>query len=161
MIVYHGTRAPVFEALDHARSGLGTHFGTRQSARQRVRALGRFRAGEPRVERYRLRVVSPLRVRDIGAWDSLPDVAFSLRVEQPFGSAGPDILRPDDLRAFRVLETDAEAWEFLRRKIEERGYDSVVYRNGVEDAGSDSYIVWRDELIEKLPLARQPAPPGR
>lgn len=161
MIAYHGTRAPVFGALDHARSGLGTHFGTRRSAHQRVRALGRFQAGASRVERYRLSVRNPLRLRDIGAWDSLPDVAFSLRIEQPFGGAGPDILRADDLRAFRAFRTDAEAWDFLRRKIEERGYDSVVYQNAVEDAGSDSYIVWRDELIEKLPFARQAASAGR
>lgn len=150
LIVYHGTRAPMFAELDHTRSGLGTHFGTRRSASQRVRALGRYQAGEPRIERYRLLVKHPLRMRDIGAWDSLPDVAFSLRVEQPFGDPGPDVLTAADLRVWRAFERDADAWEFLRQKIEERGYDAVVYRNAVEDAGSDSYIVWRSSLVDRL-----------
>lgn len=151
MIRYHGTRAPEFTTLDHARSGLGTHFGTRRSARQRVQMLGRFREGEPRIERYRLLVKNPLRMRDIGAWDSLPDVVFSLRVNQPFGRKGPNILSLDDIRAWRAIDSTADAWDFVRRKIEEHGYDSIVYQNSVEDRGKDSYIVWRDDLVEKLP----------
>lgn len=140
MIYYHGTLGSGFDAFEHDRSGLGTHFGTQRAARHRIRLLGGLRSGASRTISCRLFVKNPLRMRDIGAWDSLPDVEAALRAQQPFGDRGPGILSLEDVRIARTLG-DSEAWQFLRRKIEDHGYDSVVYRNAVEDRGCDSYIV--------------------
>lgn len=56
--------------------------------------------------------------------------------------------------------------EGLMRLLEEKGYDGIVYRNTVEDAGQDSYIIFRPEQVvsaitgQTLEQQRPPVAPG-
>lgn len=145
VLVYHAT-AGDFDHLDHDRSGLGTHFGTREAALDRAAMRGhgghklhRHLKDGWRIKSYRLHVAHPLVARDISGWDDLPNVEFELR--------RLGILDNEAYKYCRWNLDGAAAWAFLRRKIEASGYDCVTYRNELEDVGSMSYIVWNDDLI--------------
>ena len=140
-LVYHSTGVD-FDRLDHDRSGLGTHFGTREAASARAAMRGRHLEGR-RVHPRVLRAERPLVARDVGAWDDLPTVEAELR---RLGA-----LNDEDFLVCRWQLDGAAAWAFLRRKIEEAGYDCVAYRNELEDVGSVSYVVWNDDLIGGAP----------
>ena len=148
IIAYHGTKHN-FDSLDPDKSGLGTHFGDYRTAVKRLKHLKRMRDfEEPLIQRYQLNIHNPLRLPDIGGWDSPPDLEGALI------RAG--ILTLEDYAVTRQIKSDKAAFAELRRLIEKAGYDSVVYPNNIEGSGSMSYIVWNNSLVKRLPDPKVP-----
>ncbi len=56
-------------------------------------------------------------------------------------------LKADNLKRVKDAGT-ADKWEKVVEKAKAQGYDGLVYRNEFEDAGNDSYIVFRPEQIK-------------
>lgn len=185
-VLWHGTLGG-FEAFEHDRSGLGTHFGTWDAADQRLRRpenewedddASRYDdlcttcnpddpdpecnechgEGYVRLEptefeyadevpagaefrKYDVNVQNPLRMVDVGRWNDVRAVAAALRAAGRFGM-------DDEERVLQLRQVDA--WAYIRRALEAQGFDSIVYRNTVEDIGVDSYIVWDNSKLTRL-----------
>ncbi len=54
----------------------------------------------------------------------------------------------------------AEQIQNLRKLVESKGYDSMTYRNNVEDPGSLSYIIWHPEKARSFYAKFDPAKAG-
>jgi hypothetical protein len=99
-------------------------------------------SGPWRATKYRVRIERPLRATDIGGWEDEPNMERLLIHE--------GVMTPQDLHITRSI-SGAAFWSWVRARIEAAGYDSIVYRNRVEDIGQDSFIVWRDDQIDYEP----------
>jgi hypothetical protein len=155
---YHGTTTEFGD--QYVGTGLGPHFGSTETANQfAVEGEGGH------VRPVDLTFNNPLRLPD-GSW------------EEPFGvmkklqDAG--IISEAEAAEFTNqffkgrANTEAEnkaAFDFLKAKIEEKGYDSIIYKNESE-GGGDSYIALKpDEQVksafaakaDEIPRAYQPA----
>lgn len=148
LLLWHATDK-AFDRFDPDRSGLGTHFGTYRAAKGRATMLSRIRrgqkrpAGDWRVTKYRVTVTNPLRVHDFGTFDQEADVEHHM--------IRLGLMTPQELPITRRLN-GAAFWQWVRRRIEDGGYDAIVYRNSVEDAGHDSFVIWNDALIDYAPV---------
>lgn len=138
--LYHATTAN-FDAFDHNASGLGTHFGTRRAAEWRAAHILGQRGRRWRLLRVGTAIANPLRMDDALSWDSEADVEAALL------RAG--VMQRADYRETRKL-SGPEFWRWARRRIEALGYDAVVYENRVEHKGSDSFILWNNDLIRSV-----------
>lgn len=140
MIVYHGTpKAFVGDAFARGKQGegrrasLGFHFGSSAAANERVQpaaeiALLGFGGMSPSIMPVYLKAERPLRMRDVGSWH-----------------------RPADVRAALIeagIDAKGATLAALQREIQAAGYDSIVYQNAVEDAGSDSWIVFEPTQVK-------------
>ncbi|WP_455233387.1 ADP-ribosyltransferase-containing protein [Geopseudomonas aromaticivorans] len=82
-----------------------------------------------------LNIRNPLRMRDLGVWP-----AQEIAREAGFSA--------DELRAVAEAgDADAQYAE-VRRRLEAKGYDGIVYTNEVEHIGSESFIAFRPEQIK-------------
>ena len=133
--VWHATQGN-FSNFDPDKSGLGTHFGSHLAAGSR--GLG-VKGGGWSLRPYTIKVNRPLRLPDIGSWDSEPDVEHAL--------IQAAVIPRTALRESRQLSGPV-FWKWARGKIEAAGYDSVVYQNRVEHQGADSWIIWEDGQIQ-------------
>jgi hypothetical protein len=119
-----------------------THFGTADAAQARAAEVGATTT-YPVI----LSIKNPLRVRDIGTtesgmWDAerLVNAIPDKQVDWNLWSGGKSGLIAD-----AKMDDDLEVIsDFLKRN----GYDGIVYKNAVEDIGSDSYIAFRREQIQ-------------
>lgn len=133
-VVYHGTDAATdFEAFRHRPGDVGIHFGTIGQANDRLdyldemRRCGKLKSRRrnghpaPRIIPVYLAIRNPFRMDDVGEWN--PD-SISLQLSHAF---------PDDEDCDRIdyLYGNTEVRKFL----EERSYDGIVYRNDGEAAG--------------------------
>ena len=78
-------------------------------------------------------------------------VANSINLDgtDPFegGNMTVAYLKADNLKRVKDAGT-TDKWEKVVEKAKAQGYDGLVYRNEFEDAGKDSYIVFRPEQIK-------------
>jgi len=153
--VYHGTSAGFSEwrlPEEHGLGEMGIHFGTLPQAEyvvglddwEKLMGLGLegetegFRPGA-NIRPVYLDIKHPLRLADAVQWTpartalALYDRKLMTREEMRRISHSPD-------------RHDPKWFPFLRKWIEDRGYDSIVYRNQWEGRG-DSYLVWHPEQI--------------
>jgi hypothetical protein len=174
-----GSLKPMFHftTADFSRFGrgdLGYHFGTAEQAVDRgvtteaVRVWGdseipSVREGGRTIPVY-LDVKNPLRLRDVGSWDSPSDVLQAiparLRVKLPSAvqeavqafeewenNAPTSISRAEEARQRGPQVT--KALGAIRDGLKALGYDGVVYRNEFESKGQgeDSYIAFDNDQI--------------
>ncbi|MFA5026617.1 MAG: hypothetical protein WC713_01980 [Candidatus Methylomirabilota bacterium] len=174
-IVYHST--PYDFTVFDMTGEVGAHFGTKQAAIDRATKTGAtendvdvtkgngvyevwldndlhgeypskaeadrvakaLRKREPMA--VYLSIQNPLRMPDLGVWTS-EGVRTFLSVNNII----------TDSEADRVWEasrkSDVDGSNALRDVLEKHGYDGVVYKNDLEDAGSDSFIAFRPEQIK-------------
>lgn len=91
----------------------------------------------------KIRANKPLRLTDPGAW-TLPGNWY--KAVEGYKGAVYDELKAHAVRFYndkRALPDDVIYG--VRDIMEKHGYDSVIYRNRVEDAGRDSMFVWHPE----------------
>ena len=100
----------------------GTHFGTSAAAAQRLADMVDLREGAPNISRVHLSAKNPFRVTDAEASD---DATFLKAIAK---GKYPDL----DLNTARRKGG--------LRAVKDAGYDALVYRNRMEDAGRDSYV---------------------
>jgi hypothetical protein len=152
--VYHGTRSgfdrfSLPEELSD-EGDLGIHLGNLGQAEHRALydwdlSEGDVLTAEPgaNVRPVYLDVKKPLRMYDAVVWTPR-------RVALGLFERG--LMTRDEMQKFtrsRVVPTKEwyrSSYRLLRKWIEDRGYDSVVYRNEHE-GGGDSYIVWHTGQI--------------
>jgi len=152
LVVYHGTDANPNEFRPN------THFGTAQAANDRSQALTDFSTnvvgrdpGSFSVFPVYLSLKNPLRMPDLASIDSqtgqpLEDTSFPKEGEgYARGWEGEEAVATTllemgiiNIDEFEEHRNNDEALKLLA----EKGYDGIVYKNAVEDAGSDSWIVF-------------------
>lgn len=137
---YHGTQSPEFAAFKRKRNDMGIHFGTAEQATDRMnymRDIGMRPEEGMRVMPVKLAIKNPLRMNDMGAWGS-ENMFYGLREMR--NADGTPLFDPERLRR-AAFEGGNEAAKTanIRRMIESKGYDGIVYKNTGEVAGSDPY----------------------
>jgi hypothetical protein len=100
-----------------------THFGTRKAACQRLRA----RKPDGAIHEVELRIDNPLRVTDMEASDEA------------------SLLNAIAAGRYPELDVGVARREGVAQALEQAGYDGLVYRNGMEDQGRDSWVILRSE----------------
>lgn len=131
LTVWHGsTWDPMSEPSGKAafrtgegETGSGAHFGTRNAAMER----GVDRKNWHLTPVY-LSIKNPLRVEDTGYWTPGDIVAEVRKTEKDFPWF--------------------ETWDDIKAELKRRGYDGMVYKNAVEDEGSDSFIAFEPTQIK-------------
>lgn len=134
LVVYHGTEAD-FEAFGRSED-IGFHFGTRAQATSRVSDEGRILEGA-RLMPVHLKIENPYRMPDLNIWEP-GNVLTQLELD--------GILTREQANAADIVDR-----EFVRNALAAKGYDGIVYKNGVEgkaDPAADSYIVFSPEQIK-------------
>ena len=128
----HGRPLPMYHGTQSVISAFrpGTHFGTYVAANQRVRKLayGAMHAniiGSNLIPVY-LRIVHPLRVADEIASEEATLLNYFIR----------------ERKRFPTIDLDKARREGAYKAAQDAGYDGLVYRNGVEDRGRLSWVVF-------------------
>lgn len=137
LVVYHGTLSGDFNIFrtNSAREG-GAHFGDAKQANARIDNLAPLLRPEEKPSRIIpvfLRIENPLRLNDEGYWT---------QSRLAMGALESGVLTNDE--ATEVFDGRNTAQEALRVK----GYDGVVYSNGVEGDGGDSWIAFEPTQIK-------------
>jgi hypothetical protein len=141
----HGTRS-WFGEFDKKKGDLGFHFGTEEQAQQRM-IHTRDDSNRHLAERYidaRLRANNPLYYPgDVGAWDHSSESARALLGSRPYGASTREGFaniigekERDWLQKImdkRIRMDHPDALEQMRQIIEKQGFDSLIYRNTVEN----------------------------
>jgi hypothetical protein len=127
---YHGTFQPTIERFQPL-----SHFGTRAAAEERLRFKGKREGiNRPgRIYQVALDIKRPFRVRDFAGIHSPTHFAFDLR------QAG--LIDQEEMLAITRLAGEAGQSQALIRKLQDLGFDGMVYRNKYEDPGSESYVI--------------------
>lgn len=153
---FHGTQAPDFDAFKRKRNDIGIHFGTADQANDRMtymRDAGHRPEDGMRVLPVKLKVNNPLRVTDLGMWNS-DNLFWGLgNLRKPDGT--PVFDKEELRRAAFTGRNEAARTADLRDFLERKGYDGLVYRNTGEVGGSEPYRetikAARDELQAAFP----------
>lgn len=143
-VMFHGTLED-FETFRPGLDEFGIHFGTEAAAQEilEIKSMGEPALGR-KVAAY-LAIENPIRLDDLGDWH--PELVVNAirkadpRVEVPVTDTGGErYYEPGDVIA----------------SLQTAGYDGVVYENAAEDAGNDSYIVFRSDQIKTLASIADP-----
>jgi hypothetical protein len=191
---YHGTLVPELEGggFDVERGDLGTHMGTAEQASNRIRKVSSNRnqdgldAGQPNIMPLKARTGKSLEMEDVGAWEDSFRVIESLKSNM---DAPPEIRKWaqdnfnhtwEERSSFEDIggedgwyksPENREMLDEVRSIIEGAGYDSVRYKNAVENehgmsAGltpaqrTDVDDMWRQkQTIYDAEKARRPDDP--
>jgi len=136
-ILYHATNSTWIKP---EMSGLGFHAGTLKAAKDRMKS---FRMNiNPHIKMFKFNLNNPLYIgRDYRFHDNLRKVSNELFKDKIISKEERD-------KFIRVYDDDA-TFENLRNLLHDKyGYDGIIYRNNIEDRGSDSYIGFYPNQIE-------------
>jgi len=137
-LVYHATDAD-FDTFNI--TGFGAHFGTREQAISRANDKG---IQKPRIITARLTLNNPYDiVSDLGDWEDMD------MLEEYLAEANEGPFTDAEFAQFKTPED-------VRRGMEAKGYDGVLYENQFEgdDSNAISYIVFSPEQIEIVKARR-------
>lgn len=153
-IYYHGTG----DGKDSVVRGLGVHF-TRDAAVANAFASS-YKEG--RVERVRIDIQNPLRIEDHGGHHSdAVGVVDSLIKAGAITAAWKGEQFYKRLLVKKAKDPNSEAWfkehetlhnkelERVRKHLQKRGYDGIVYDNTTEGGGK-TYVAFSDQQVSKL-----------
>lgn len=138
-ILYHATNS-TWDVPEI--SGLGFHAGTLKSAKDRMKS---FRMNiNPHIKMFRFHLNNPLILsRDYRFHNDLTKVSNELYKDR--------IISKQEKDDFIRIYSDEASFENLRKLLHDKyGYDGVIYRNNIEDRGSNSYIAFYPSQIEYL-----------
>jgi len=143
LAVYHFT--PEGEFTEFKKGDIGFHFGSKAQAEKRGRDI---KAQKGRTFRTYLNIKKPIRARlDIMGWRARP-ASMYLWTEGYLTDEEHETIKKLSARDDGYY---SEAAIQLRKILEEKGYDGIVYPNGFEGDG-DSYIAFHDEQIIKTDI---------
>ena len=133
-LLFHGTDAAISTFRPFS------HFGTREQALFRVRTLAKLGSEDGALRLYpvRLTLTRPLRVDDVGDFDSAGDFADGLERVRPTrfrGLASAAIEAVDRSPADYAVEGEARGFALIARALADAGYDGICYRNDWEGEG--------------------------
>jgi hypothetical protein len=141
---FHGTPNK-FEVREFSQTNdIGYHFGTRKAADDRLDlTAGR---GQGYIGEFRLRAERPLDLPDLGDWNP-GDIVAQARKRGAFTNAEAKALRAKP----------GLSYDDVKQALKEKGYDSIRYKNRVEDPGSVSWIVFDPDQIRHIDAGFDPA----
>ena len=138
-----------------------THFGTAKAANDRLAQLSKLNVEQPSPHIFPvyLSIKNPIRMGDTNAlmgWGH--DLAWRMRRKVRFDKAAKDALFLNDELDWGIYmsqrkeapdykQFDHEYDKLLIRELTRLGYDGIVYKNRLEDKGSDSYIIFRSDQV--------------
>jgi len=138
-IMYHATNS-TWETPEIRY--LGFHVGTLKSAKARLKS---FRMNiNPHIKMFKIHLNNPLYInRDYRFHDDLTKVSNELYKDK--------IISKDERNKFiQIYDSDA-TFKNLRILLENKyGYDGIIYKNNIEDRGSNSYIAFHPEQLEYI-----------
>jgi len=156
--VYHASRKD-FTEIDPNEVDIGLHMGTYEQAENRMRdtvnpdQLGRWHGDLDEGETFYPLIMkrnNPLEMDDIGAWNDSETVGAALQKMPQFKDVRETLFNlEDEINELRYQFDSDRDWldstenkEILaemRKMIEDKGYDSIKYKNQVENRyGSDT-----------------------
>lgn len=138
-ILYHATN---YTWTKPEIVGLGFHAGTLKAAKDRLKS---FSAKiNPHIKMLRMNLKNPLYIgRDYRFHNNLTKVATELYKD--------GIINKEEKNDFCRVYDDNATFANLRNLLHDKyGYDGIIYRNNIEDRGSNSYIAFYPEQIELL-----------
>ncbi len=159
------------------RTDVGFHFGTKQAAKDRIKAKRptpqqlklapsmEKKFGDGRMYTVYLKTQNPLRLSEeegSGGWGIahilrqifegdgiLPE--FESDADAYFdGNLSTEMVYDGQLREMEAFEVDnvTEETKWMDAYLKSKGFDSIVYKNKVEDSGNDSHIVFNPNNIK-------------
>lgn len=137
-ILYHATNSTWTKP---EMSGLGFHTGTLKAAKDRMKS---FRVNiNPHIKMFRFHLKNPLYIgRDYRFHDNLTKVVTELYKDKVISKSEKEDLIGN-------IYSDRATFDNLRKLLHDKyGYDGIIYRNNIEDRGSDSYIAFYPEQVE-------------
>ena len=141
------------------RPELGIHFGTVKAANDRLTAKGMFPKSKKDWAEWHvipaiIKAQNPLRLPDLGTWKA-DNIAWGLKnnslIDKKLIDQAMDVpASPKPWKAHFDWDREVKQIHNLRNLLESQGYDSIAYRNNIEDPGSISYITWRKNHIRSF-----------
>lgn len=132
------------EALALPEDELGVHFGNPRQA-QVFTGSGLDDYSSPRTYPVVVQANNPLRMQDLGSWHE-DRVINELRSLNSGPRRSTD---PDTTGQFPGSELDdLDGMPAIRKYLNDKGYDSVVYKNSEEDRGHDSFIKFTPSPVD-------------
>ncbi len=121
-------------------SGLGFHLGTLKSAKDRMKSF--TMNINPHIKMFKIHLKNPLYIgRDYRFHDNLSKVATELYKDR--------IISKEEKNTFIQVYDDNTTFDNLRKLLHDKyGYDGIIYRNNIEDRGSNSYIAFYPNQVE-------------
>ena len=123
-------------------NGFWFHAGTLKAALDRMKS---FRLQiNPHIIQLKMSIKKPLYIgRDYRFHNDLSKVSKELYKD--------GIINKSELDNFSQIYSNYATFDNLRKLLHDKyGYDGVIYRNNIEDRGSESYIAFYPEQIEIL-----------
>jgi hypothetical protein len=122
--------------------GLGFHAGTLKSAQQRMKSF-QFEIN-PRILKLKIHLKNPLYLkRDYRFHNDLTKVANELYKDNIISKREKD-------KFIQIYDKDSTFDNLRKLLFKKYGYDGIIYRNNIEDRGSQSYIAFFPEQVEIL-----------
>lgn len=145
---------------------IGIHFGTVKAAHERISVptapnqnfldyyhgltatAGPTTAREYNIIPTMIGAKKPLELGDLGSWgpdrmaDGLESAGFQPGKINDALNVGNYAEFPGLSQMEKLQARETKQIQNLRKLIESEGYDSIKYKNNVEDPGSTSYIIW-------------------
>jgi len=152
---YHGSSVDFDQFESEKAREFGFHFGTIESAMHR---------NSTNVKKYDVSITKPLELDDVGFWEPASILESMVNNSYISEDEKQTLLQQINVEAIRRAKASGsslryEKNEILKSKLEEMGYDGIVYENRGE-AGDTAYIAFRPEqvkFIEKLDEAKKKA----
>lgn len=133
----HGTVAEFHgDAFLLPHSELGTHFGTPKAAED-ILSRSPHLPADAKTFPVVIKTSNPIRMPDLGSWGKGPINDWMHSQVDKYGSKFP-------FDREEITEAYKKGIKGFRDLLEKKGFDSVVYKNKVEDPGSDSYIIFKE-----------------
>ena len=133
--------------------GFGVHFGTKEAANDRLSGkkeeleLPKNRPNNDRILPVAIKLKKPLELEDVGEWNDKREVFAAVQdvypdISKQFGVDKSKYTLPnggvDNVSYWNSLPELPEIKKFLQKK----GHDGIVYENQFEGDGGNSYIVF-------------------
>jgi len=137
-ILYHATNSTWTKPEMY---GLGLHAGSLKSAKDRMKS---FRMNiNPHIKMFKFHLKNPLYLsRDYRFHNDLTKVVTELYKDKI-------ITKDEKYDLIGNIYSDRASFDNLRTLLHDKyGYDGIIYRNNIEDRGSNSYIAFYPEQVE-------------
>ena len=152
---YHSTMSPEDIHLGNIKdeNGFGVHFGSKKAANERMNSkkeelgLPENEPSNDRIFPVAVRLKNPLKLEDAGEWNDKRDVFDTVADKYPeirkeFGVDSSKHVFPSGSRDYVSYWRSIPELPEIRKFLEDKGHDGIVYKNEFEDAGKKSYIVF-------------------
>lgn len=115
----------------------GEEVSLHKTKREAEARANRIRQTLAKPQGFFLCLQNPLRLSDLGVWP-------------PFGIAQEAKFSPVEINKVMEKENNFERYRAIREILTQKGYDGIVYRNEVENVGTDSYIAFESTQIKSV-----------